>query len=220
MWSRPSYRAMTQAAAVQFHQWKRRVSGAAAARAVAARAAAARAVAAQAAAARAVAAQAAAARGLAMSLDRTLVPARHSQAQRTRSRATTSAPWRTALTLLASDDPAAGLAASRSDGPSGGGANGAAGGVLGEGADGWDASLPPSADGARLGEGSAHSLLAGVLFALLGLDPACGHRRRFEGVPTRLPVRLALGHCRRRSTRTSLLLRGRGRIVCPASVAD
>ena len=66
---------------------------------------------------------------------------------------------------------AAGLAASRSDGSSGGGANGAAGGVLGAGVYVGDASQPPSADdGALLGEGgSAHSLLAGVLFTLIGL---------------------------------------------------
>src|SRR5512134_1697264 len=83
---------MTEAAAVQFHQSKRRVSGAAAARAVAAPA---------------VAAPAVAARSLAKGLDRTrldrtrldrtLVPAPHPQAG-TRSRGTTtSAPWRTAL---------------------------------------------------------------------------------------------------------------------------
>ena len=71
---------------------------------------------------------------------------------------------------------AAGLAASRSDGSSGGDANGAAGEVLGEGAYGGDASQPPGADdGALLGEGgSAHSLLAGVLFALIGLSLLVG----------------------------------------------
>ena len=76
----------------------------------------------------------------------------------------------------AASDDASGLAASRSDGSSGGGANGAAGGVLGEGAYGGDASPPPSADdGALLGEGgSAHSLLASVLFALIGLSLLVG----------------------------------------------
>lgn len=74
---------------------------------------------------------------------------------------------------------AAGLAASRSDGSSGGGADGAAGGVLGAAAYGGDTSQPPSADdGALLGElgegGSAHSLLAGVLFALIGLGLLVG----------------------------------------------
>jgi hypothetical protein len=70
----------------------------------------------------------------------------------------------------------AGLAASRSDGSSGGGANGAAGGVLGVGAYGGDASQRPGADdGALLGEGgSANSLLAGVLFAFIGLGLLVG----------------------------------------------
>jgi hypothetical protein len=72
-------------------------------------------------------------------------------------------------------DDAAGLAASRSDGSSGAGANGAAGGVLGAGAYGGDASQPPSADdGALLGEGSARSVLAGVLFALIGVGLLVG----------------------------------------------
>lgn len=75
----------------------------------------------------------------------------------------------------AASGDAAGLAASGSDGSSGGGANGAAGGVLGAGAYGGDASQPPSADdGALLGEGSAYSLLAGVLFALIGLGLLVG----------------------------------------------
>ena len=155
MWSRPSYPAMTEAA-VQFHQWKRRVSGAAAAR-------------------RwqlgggssggggsgsgegsgsdsCPCAALASGYPVAGDYDCTVENGPHG---------------------LASDDPA-GLAASRSDGSSGGGANGAAGGVLGEGAYGGDAPQPPSADGARLGEGSAHSLLAGVLFALIGLTLLVG----------------------------------------------
>ena len=70
----------------------------------------------------------------------------------------------------------AGLTASRSDGSSGGGANGAAGEVLGAGAYDRAASQPPSADdGVLLGEGgSEHSLLAGVLFALMGLGLLAG----------------------------------------------
>ena len=82
-WSRPNRPAMTAAAAVRFHRSKRRVLGAAAARAAAARV---------------VAAPAVAARGLAKGLDRTLAPARHPQAG-TRSRETTTALWRTALTV-------------------------------------------------------------------------------------------------------------------------
>ena len=70
----------------------------------------------------------------------------------------------------------AGLTASSSDRSSGGGASGAAGEVLGVGAYGGDASQPPSADdGALLGEGgSANSLLAAVLFALIGLGLLVG----------------------------------------------
>ena len=129
---------------------------------------------ARAAAAPAVAAPAVAARGLAKGLDRTLVPVAPASGYPVAGDYD-NCPVENDAHGAASLD-AAGLAASRSDGSSGGDANGAAGEVLGEGAYGGDASQPPSADdGALLGEGgSAHSLLAGVLFALIGLSLLVG----------------------------------------------
>jgi hypothetical protein len=76
----------------------------------------------------------------------------------------------------ASEDASAGFASSTSsDGWSGSGAKGASSGVLSAGAFGDDASQPPTADGWLLGEdSSATSLLAAVLFALMGLGLLVG----------------------------------------------